>query len=322
MIIVVGVNKTGNNTTYNVLVSSKGKYEIAEVPEHVLKDKLQRGMKVNNVELKGSEIVGTTGSIERFNNKNGFRPFVILSRLVDSQDNTLGYRISDYKGVVKAIKLADILAYAEKVKNNGLAAIQNAIYVEKAETTKAFIKSFNTEGFPKEVIAIKQQNNNYRHTVKVSYPENKKNISKISEIFNPKQIEQLKMGKANGVNIALYANKSFSAEQMQQIREGLEKKIKARLYADPKFSVVQMSRLKLDMIAGIDVSDYANPVYSNGQMTQLKLGKLSGVDISLYANPKTSIQEMSEIRTRLEMGIWCDCEASKVNPDNIIVEKI
>lgn len=320
MIFIVGITKTKHGNAYRLLrvrKDSEGKqaYEAAILSEAVLKSKMAQGLKVENARLSGTELVGTTGSLDRFTAKEGHSPFVIISELVDRYDNTLGYRVADYSGKIRAVRLADLIQHAQKAKARGLIAIQNGMYVEKSGDVKPHIRSYRASGYPKEVFGVDKPTNTYK--AQNDSKANKKNTVKIEEIFTPAQIKQLKLGKEAGVNIALYANREFSAEQMRQIREGLQAGIKAKLYADPKFSLGQMIRLKAEMMVGIDVTPYANPAYTIAQMTQIKLGMLSGVDYTLYANPKTTAEEMSEIRMRLEAGIWCDCEASKISADSL-----
>ncbi len=321
MIFIVGITKMNNNDKlYKILRVSKdangqNKYEIAKLNEALLKQKMRQGLRLENAALEGDRLVGTTGSLGRFITDRKVKPLVIISELVDSFNNTLGYRVADCNGNIKAVRLADLLKYAQQARAKGLVAIQNGIYVEGCGVVKPHIRSFRNGGFPIEVLNTKRPKSTYQ--IQNNPTKNKANTLRIEEIFNPKQIEQLKLGKAHGVNIALYANKEFTAEQMKEIREGLEAGIKAKLYADPRFTVEQMKRLKAEMIRGFDVTPYANPAYSIAQMNQIRLGLISGVDISLYANPKTSAQEMSEIRMRLEEGIWCDCEASKIDATNL-----
>lgn len=321
MIFIVGITKTSNSDQlYRLLLVKKGddgkpKYEMADVTDGALKAKMAQGMQIENAALVGNRLKGTTGSLDRFLVNQNPKPFVILSEIVDASGTKLGYRIADCNGMVKAVKLDEILKFCRKIKQAGGIVFQNGIYVEKSEGVSEHIRSFKKEGYPKEVFGVRKKVNDYKSNI--NYADNKKNASKIEEIFNPQQIEQLKLGKQHGVDITVYANKALSAEQMCEIRKGLESKVNVKLYADPRFSVTQMKRLRAEMEAGYDVSPWANPAYSIAQMTQIKLGVLAGIDISLYANPKTTAEEMSEIRMRLEAGIWCDCEASKIDPSKL-----
>lgn len=313
------VNMSKQDKLYRIVVAKKNKetkkveYGVAELTEAMLKDKMMRGLRVENAGLKNGVIVGTTGSLDRFLESNRFKPVVIMVELIDSRDKTLGYRISDSQGRVKNVRAEVLIDNARAAKQRGLIAIQNGAFVSQ-QGVKEHIRSFSSTGYPKEIIAYRNKkpiNNG------IKYGENKKNIQKIKEIFNKEQIQQLLIGKERGVNIKVYANPKYSAKQMEQIRLGLQQKVNVRLFLDPEFSALQMNRLRAEIAHGFDVSSYANPKYSIAQMAQIRLGVLAGVDISLYANPDTKANEMEEIRIRLENGIWCDCESSKLDPNKI-----
>lgn len=313
MIFIIGIKEKNEDKgkIYRLLVTSKENgeviYKAGDILGQDLKNKMIHGLKIENAAVVKGEIVGVTGSLERFRGKGINSPFVIISEIRHVNGNILGYRVVNLSGTVKSIRLNDVIKYCREITNRGGLPLQNGAFVEGFQDIKPHIRSFKTEGFPREIIGsrVKQVNK--------PIMEKKEVGDRLSERFNKEQINELMAGKISGVDIRIYADERFSAEQMRVVREGLEKGIRAEIYADPRFSVKQMIRLKVENGLGYDVLAYANPEYSLGQMTQIKLGVISGVDTDLYANPKTTASEMEQIRVRLENGIWCDCEASKLD---------
>lgn len=260
-----------------------------------------------NVEFKGTKLKGKTGDLSRFKSK----PLVILSELYVQDQGTIGYKVSDCNGIVKNIPNKELLAYCKKAVEADRIPIQNGIFVPETDSKKAFIRAYDNGEFYRELI-VRNKSKNVKKA-EVNQEKNEKAISKIEEVFNPEQIEQLKLGKKNGVNIKIYGNNKLSADQMRVIREALEEGIDAKLFADPEFSVGAMRMLRADLKYGVDVSLYLNPKYDLYQLEELSAGIITGVDISKYSDPSLSAREMGEIRTRLEKNIW---KEHQVDNDN------
>ena len=92
----------------------------------------------------------------------------------------------------------------------------------------------------------------------------------------------------------------FSSGQMEQIRLGLEEGIDVSSYADPFIDAVRMKEERLK--AGnknTDESEQLNELQSQ----EILLGLESGVDVSLYADPRYTFRQMEQIRIRLEKGV-------------------
>lgn len=80
-----------------------------------------------------------------------------------------------------------------------------------------------------------------------------RNISK--EIFayadpkyNYKQMEEIKFGLEENLDVSVYADPKYDADQMFQIRLGLENKIDISTYADPKYDAYQMRQIRQDLM--------------------------------------------------------------------------
>lgn len=327
--VVVGIDKNNiGQKIYRVISASfvetaenqyDWKFNCKVVTESKLISAMQQNNKINwgNIKLtvdkaKGFEIKGDGASLDRFNTEHisKIEPMVIISEIVDKSNKTLGYKVADYNGNVRNIALKELIAFAHRVigaqKNStkNIVPIQNAIFVPADGDKKAFFKSYPNKEFIVEKIDTNK--NKYTSNKRVQISKNQKTLSKLEEIYRPEQIEQLKLGKANGVDIRIYANPALSAEQMKAIRDGLEKRLNMRPLAFPEYSTLLIRYYTDEMENGIDIRKILNPKYNIGQLAELSLAVELGLDISKMANPDNSADAMAEIRQRLQAKIWKD----------------
>ena len=121
--------------------------------------------------------------------------------------------------------------------------------------------------------------------------------------FESSQMEQIRLGLEDGLDISMYADPKFNREQMKEIRLGLKEGLDVSKYADPKFDWEQMLETTLGLECGLDVSKYADPKFNKWQMKQIRLGLKEGLDVSKYADPKFNEWQMKEIREGLKCGL-------------------
>lgn len=310
--IIVGVQKDDKQKAYRIVLYNRTETECQYAKKALLEDSLVKAisegkLELDNAEIRDGKLRGSTGDLNRFTNASGFHPLVILSEIV-ADGRLMGYRVATYEGTVRALRLKDIIAYCNRVNMNG-APIQNAQYVPENGTTKAHIRSYAGKPFYQEV--IKRKRSDVAQPAQPDVKENKRQVSKLEELFNREQIEQLKLGKESGVNIRVFGNNKLSADQMKEIRLGLESKINARAFADPAYSVSAMKALRLNAKYGVDVTYFVNPKFNAEQIYELSTGFLSGVDIAQYADPSLSAKDMSKKRIYLESQLWNEVEAKE-----------
>ena len=130
-----------------------------------------------------------------------------------------------------------------------------------------------------------------------------KKMEILNSKFNDLQLEQIRLGLEEDLDVLKYADPKFDGEQMWEIRQGLEKGLDISQYADPKFDNLQMSQIRYGLEEDLDVSKYANPKFDNLQMSQIRQGLEAEVDVSKYADPKFDWEQMWEIRQGLEEGL-------------------
>lgn len=75
--------------------------------------------------------------------------------------------------------------------------------------------------------------------------------------FNDYQLEEIKLGLKQNLDVSIYASPNFSAVQMSIIRESLEKGLDLKQYINYKFYIGQMRLIIEGLEAGLDVSIYA-----------------------------------------------------------------
>ena len=92
--------------------------------------------------------------------------------------------------------------------------------------------------------------------------------------FNKYQLEEIKLGLKDNLDVNLYANPRFSAGQMELIRQGIKKGLDIKHYANPKFYEGQMRQIVSGLEEGLDVSIYNKPEYNYGQMNEIQNLKL------------------------------------------------
>ena len=138
----------------------------------------------------------------------------------------------------------------------------------------------------------------------VNTKKNSEALKKLEEIFSKEQIEQLKLGKRQGMNIKKIANPKLSAQQMKALR-GIEScGHDCKVFADPRYSVEALMLIKAEAKYHGDLSCMMNPEYSAEQLAILSIANDDGIDIKKLGGPKVNVEEMQERLVRLQMETW------------------
>lgn len=262
---------------------------------------------VHGLTIKNGKVSSMYGSLDRFTEDH--KQIVIFAEIVNSEGKVLGYRVCNYNGAVKNMKSNDVLDYCNKVRNAGIdIPIQNAIFVADGEDRGQHIRTYPNDTFLKCVIATARKKRQIPVEKITSVEEDNKSV-KLSNIYTEEQIEQLKIGKRNGVNIKAYSDPKLSSERMEIIRVALEKGAKTSIMsnvANTKLDIACMRFLANEAVSGSDISDIASEKYSLQQLFVLSSAIDSGVDISKMLDPSLKPSDMEEILERLEHNIWKD----------------
>ena len=111
-----------------------------------------------------------------------------------------------------------------------------------------------------------------------------------------KQLEQIRIGLENKVDVSIYEKREFNWEQMMEIRLGLENKVNVSTYAKPEFSWEQMHEIRMGLEENLDISVYTNPEFDWEQMSNIRealllLRNKSKEDIDILLNIIYKIRE-------------------------------
>ena len=68
--------------------------------------------------------------------------------------------------------------------------------------------------------------------------------------FENLQLNEIKDGLQDNLNVFLYATTDFNWKQMKQIRLGLEENLEVSIYANPKYSLQEMKDFRLRLEEG------------------------------------------------------------------------
>lgn len=266
------------------------KFKLAKASEEaIIKNIIAGAIKfVNATVTKDGRINGKTGALSRFAEGANI---VILSKIVEERtERTLGYRVANSSGRVWRIKASELLAICKEAYDQGIPAVQNAMYISKTADKKEYLREYVEASIIKEY--IKNSSNVAIHKRDVQEAAEADKNRRKSKEFSDEQLKVLKKAHNDGVNVGLIANPKISADCMQ-------------FYA---------SELK----NGGDIAGYLNPEYSVGQLMVLSEAYESGVDMQKIANPKLSVQQMQEIYERLSNGIWSvDYTGDIINAEEI-----
>lgn len=312
--IIIGVDKTNDTKKFHLMQFSKqgdglndwefnqGKVDEDQMARVIASTKNAEGTFVLNAKLVNGKVVGSTGSLDRFDASG--QQSVIISAIVSNSGELKGYKVANREKGVKNVAAKDLISHCNRMSKSypNRAPIQNAQFVAAQGGKEAFIRSYPDGDFIQEILVTKK--NPHAAPAKPDTATAAKNVNKLDELFTKEQIKQLGLGKKHGVNIRIYGNPALSAEQMRVIRGILEDGNNGKLVADPAFKVKALELYRVEMRNNKRISEIINPAYEPEQVLQLSLGQIAGVDIAVYSDPKYNANQMAEIRMRLEKNIW------------------
>lgn len=109
--------------------------------------------------------------------------------------------------------------------------------------------------------------------------------------YNSQQLEIIKLGLENNINVSLYGNPECNAREMSIIYNFLLEESDVNFNPE-LYSYDQLVELILGHYKGVDVSKYSNPEYSSEQMRFLLELIEDGIDTADYSNPNLTVEEM------------------------------
>lgn len=117
------------------------------------------------------------------------------------------------------------------------------------------------------------------------------------------QMEEIRLELSQHLDLSSYREAGFDWRQLQQIRLGLLDKLDVSVYAKVEYFAGQMREIRLGLLAGVPVVIYASSAYDWFQMEEIRLGLEHQIDVSYYADKEITSHKMHQIREALEADI-------------------
>ena len=156
--------------------------------------------------------------------------------------------------------------------------------------------------------------------------------------YQKAQNQEIKLGKEQGLDVAIYSNPEFNWLQMEQIRMGLKDNVDASIYANPAYSYETMRQIRLSLYSAIDLIPYLERGFTDDSLEEIRLSLLNKLpldkwlvndmcapqiheirvglceelDISPYADIKFNWMQMQEIRLGLEKKVNVSLYANRL----------
>ena len=132
--------------------------------------------------------------------------------------------------------------------------------------------------------------------------------------FNVFQLEQIRQGLQEGVDVSVYMDGRYSWLDMEEIRKGLKQGIDMTAYREAGYSTAQKREIRKGLARGLDVSIYDKKDFLSEQMKQIRLGLQDKLPVVFYSSPNYSSSQMEEIRKGLLANLDISTYASTDMP--------
>lgn len=121
--------------------------------------------------------------------------------------------------------------------------------------------------------------------------------------FEEDQINEIKLGKATGVDTALYADTKYLAIQMRQIRLGLMEYLPVQAYADPEYDWFQMEEIRKGLRDKVDIQLFAQKDIPYEKMRQIRKGLKKGINLADYKALEADVLEQFRLAREEQLDI-------------------
>ncbi|MBR5970045.1 MAG: DUF342 domain-containing protein [Lachnospiraceae bacterium] len=132
--------------------------------------------------------------------------------------------------------------------------------------------------------------------------------------FNVFQLEQIRQGLQEGVDVSVYMDGRYSWLDMEEIRKGLKQGVDMTAYREAGYSTAQKREIRKGIARGLDVSLYDKKDLLSEQMKQIRLGLQEKLPVVFYNTPGYSASQMEEIRKGLSANLDISAYASADMP--------
>lgn len=274
----------------------------------------KRDIEFINVDVKNGSVIGKGASLDRFKKQLNTQ-IVIGVMTVNGQNGqkVIGYRIVNSSGIIRAVKIADIIKFADKASKQGQIPFQNAVYVQAKDNQSAFLRAYTEGDFIQErhIYSTKAKQVVDDSNTSSELGGKAKATKSLSEIYTRAQLVELKAGKSEGLPVRVYANPELQAEQMHALRSALQKRINPQRFASPEYGPEKMRFFTTQLLKGNRINEYLNPEYSYAQLIRLAGAVEMGLDVRRIANPKMSVTMMDDELIHMELEAYNQIQAKE-----------
>lgn len=102
------------------------------------------------------------------------------------------------------------------------------------------------------------------------------------EGFAKNQLEEIKLGKEEGLDTSVYAKPEYTSIHMHEIRKGLEEKLPVERYLNPEYDWLQMKEIRKGLEEKVNIDLYASPEIPYEKMKLIREALTEGIDLSKY----------------------------------------
>lgn len=116
--------------------------------------------------------------------------------------------------------------------------------------------------------------------------------------FTREQLDEIKEGLDDGLDVSVYAKTEFNPRQMEEIRFGLQDELDVSIYANPQLDSMAMMGLRHGLVDSLDVRPYATPDFTFDQIWRLNQIGERGLDVTRYAKPELTTDQLDQMMER------------------------
>lgn len=268
------------------------------------------GIEFINVAVDNDKVVSRGAQLSRFDTAQAV-VIGVMTTNTPKGDKVIGYRFISKAGMLKAVKISDVINFAEKCTREGKIPFQNAMYVPaKGESQVGFLRAYNEGDFITERRVYTEKAKSVVDTSHVQKELGGKveTTKKPQDIYTKEQLRELKIGKNKGLPIRIYANPKLSAKQMAELRDALEKNVNPQRFADPAYSVQKMQFFKVQLLRGKRINEYLNPEYQLPQMIRILSAIEMGLDVQRIRDPEMTLSQMDDEIVHMELELYKEQE--------------
>lgn len=120
-----------------------------------------------------------------------------------------------------------------------------------------------------------------------------------NDAYQRAQNQEIRLGREEGLNVALYSNPQFNWLQMEQIRLGLKDKVDASIYAHPAYNYETMRQIRLSLYSQIDLTPYLQRGFEDDDLEEIRVALLSKLPIDQWIQDDMCAPQIHEIRIGL-----------------------